>query len=673
VIGIGLKLTGSGTGQGSGAATLDLNFLSGTLPTEVTFTRSSTAWAYNSSGVLTSHATNTPRLTYDPLTLAARGLLVEEARTNIIGNSTNLAYAFWSLANIFARTPYAGLAPDGNWTATLLEDNSTAAAQYVDVTLTIPGTDTNWYTWSVFVKAGTSDLCQLRAYMTGGTVSLGSGVGVNFTFSTKTLGTPTGTGGQGAATVSDAGYTELGGGWFRIWVRIQNNNTGNTSLTCRLFPQNTSTAATGTVYAWGAQAELGSFPTSLIVTTPTWTARASTATYYDASGVLTTAASGVARLGYRYNGTTWVSAGTILESAGTNQMPGTMTGGTYWQGAGTTIATGQTAPDGTTNGLLLTESAGGVITYGASPLVGVFGTMTAGVPVTASIFVKAGTCTWLRFFVCDATSPTYSVVGWFNLATGALGTLTAGGGATSPSAAIQNVGGGFYRCSVSGILSVATTCTMLIRMASADAVTTDAGSKTMTVFGPQLEVNPSMTSYIPTTTASASRVADSSSQASATRAADIATISPLGSWFNAAEGSFVVETEVPYQTLFTTTGVSFGVADATFNNVLYLSNSSTTDSFAVQSGGVQQAALSFTTPPLIAKKVAGVYRVNDFAACRNGGSVSTDTSGALPVAPTVGRVGSAPWTAGNYLNGYVRRVRAYRAKLGAVEIQALTT
>lgn len=649
---------------------LDLSFMSGALPSNVTFTRASTAWTYNSSGVLTSHATNTPRFSYNPLTLDRRGLLIEEARTNLFGNSTNLAYSFWSLANIFARTPYAGLAPDGTWTATLLEDNSTAAAQYVDATLTIPGTDTNYYTWSCFVKAGTSDLCHLRAYMTGGTVSLGSGIGVNFTFSSKTLGTPSGTGGQGAASVSDAGYTELPNGWFRVWVRIQNNNTGNVTLTCRLFAQNTSSAATGTIYAWGAQAELGSFQSSIIITTPTWTSRASTATYHDASGVLTTAASGAARSGYRYDGTTWVSAGTILEAAGTNQMPGTMTGGTYWQGAGTTIATGQTAPDGTTNALLLTESAGGVITYGASPLVGVFGTMTSGQAVTASLYAKAGTCSWLRFFLCDTTSPTYSVVGWFNLATGALGTLTAGGGATQASYAIQNVGGGFYRCSVSGVLSTATTCTMLIRMASGDNVTTDAGSKTMTVFGPQLEVNASPTSYIPTTTAAASRVADGSSQASGVRAADVASVTSLGTWFNAAEGTALGEFALN-SVLTQNSQTILSIDDATANERYTIRCGSTNGiiGWVVVDGGVTQVGTSQTAPAVtVTNKFAGAYAVNDFAGCLNG-SVSTDTAGTLP---TVTRMTIGSRLSADYLNGYVRRIRIYDRRLPNSTLQAIT-
>lgn len=63
------------------------DFTTGSLLPTVSFTRASTAWRWNSSGVLVPETTNTPRFQYDPSSLVARGLLVEGAATNGIRNS----------------------------------------------------------------------------------------------------------------------------------------------------------------------------------------------------------------------------------------------------------------------------------------------------------------------------------------------------------------------------------------------------------------------------------------------------------------------------------------------------------------------------------------------------------------------------------------------------------
>lgn len=78
-LGFGLVLTMQRPG---GGAALGLNLLSGTLDPRITFTRASTGTYFNSAGVMQTAAVDAPRFDYDPVTLAAKGLLIEGARTN---------------------------------------------------------------------------------------------------------------------------------------------------------------------------------------------------------------------------------------------------------------------------------------------------------------------------------------------------------------------------------------------------------------------------------------------------------------------------------------------------------------------------------------------------------------------------------------------------------------
>jgi hypothetical protein len=113
----------------SSAWDFEHDFTGGTLPTNATFARADAGTRINSSGVLESITANNPRYDYNPATLAARGLLMEAARTNLFTQSTALN-ANWTGQNE-SSTDAAAAAPDGATAATRIIDNSATGSAEV--------------------------------------------------------------------------------------------------------------------------------------------------------------------------------------------------------------------------------------------------------------------------------------------------------------------------------------------------------------------------------------------------------------------------------------------------------------------------------------------------------------------------------------------------------------
>lgn len=192
--------------------------------------------------------------------------------------------------------------------------------------------------------------------------------------------------------------------------------------------------------------------------------------------------------------------------------------------------------------------------------------------------------------------------------------------------------------------------------------TPTAGTLTLTVSGTvtnaQLEIGSFRTSYIPTL------------GTAATRAADAASISGsnLTSWFNASFGTVFCGTSA----LRNASGVVYGFGN-TFDNTLYATTGSSNNVF-VRSGGAVTASL---TAPISASSVsrsAVAYQLDNFAAVSDGGTVSTDTSGAVPVSPVRFKIGSSAWdaSASNIPNGHISRLTYWPQRLGNEVLQRIT-
>ena len=134
-------------------ASLDLSFMTpGTLDPRITFTRASTGTYFDATGTLQTAAANTPRWDYDPVTHVLRGVLIEEARTNLLLNSATLSTQSVATTNTTTQLSFYGtgtITKSGTATGALV---GTGATQRVSqsfvptagtLTLTVTGTVTN--------------------------------------------------------------------------------------------------------------------------------------------------------------------------------------------------------------------------------------------------------------------------------------------------------------------------------------------------------------------------------------------------------------------------------------------------------------------------------------------------------------------------------------------------
>jgi hypothetical protein len=125
-----------------------VGFLNTNALTTGTFTRAATtngAYYYNSVGLLTTAATNEPRFDYDPLTLASRGLLLEQTATQYVQKTEK-----------FSEAVGVGITATDNTTETLSPTGQNNASKMT------------------YTASGTSNYLIPVASSTGGTLQAGS-------------------------------------------------------------------------------------------------------------------------------------------------------------------------------------------------------------------------------------------------------------------------------------------------------------------------------------------------------------------------------------------------------------------------------------------------------------------------------------------------------------------
>jgi hypothetical protein len=224
-----------------------LDFTTGVLDPRVTVTRAlNTATRVNSSGFVEGVNANLPRFDYDPVTLAPKGLLIEEMRTNVLQYSDQINQAPWTASNVTFNAN-AAISPDGTQNADKMVTSVANIAKFVSQSSLTSTTGS----FSIYAKADGETVISL--WLVNATV------GASFTL--------TGSGSTALLGATASSITAVGNGWYRCVVY---HNAASTTAHI-YFRNGSSFAGNGTsgVFLWGAQFEAGAFATSYIPTTTT--------------------------------------------------------------------------------------------------------------------------------------------------------------------------------------------------------------------------------------------------------------------------------------------------------------------------------------------------------------------------------------------------------------------
>lgn len=245
---------------------LALDFTTAVLDPRVTVARAlNTATRVNSSGNIEIVNANLPRFDYDPVTLASKGLLIEETRTNLVLGSNDFTNgSLWAVNGTPTILANQEVSPDGTTNA---------------ATFDVVGASNGFGVYTTYAIAAGTYTATLFFKRISGNIVVRLGFGVNSSrVDITTLAVINGTNSVGTVTPWKDGY-------YRFTVVV--TTASAQSLNIYSIGSNT-----GKMAIYGCQVEAGSFATSYIPTT---------------SGAVTRNADVVTMTGANFSG--WYSSG----------------------------------------------------------------------------------------------------------------------------------------------------------------------------------------------------------------------------------------------------------------------------------------------------------------------------------------------------------------------------
>ena len=576
---------------------------------------SSTATPYVKSDVTwTSRASNATYYDYT-------GML-RKSSYNIVKNSEDFSAATWvQVGDGLTATVNQGLAPNGTQTADLLTTN--AGTDFKGLQDFLGNAVANQvYTVSCYFKAGSTNYVRIHFEGGGQTAALVLDLS------------------DGSVILSqnqdDYDVVTLPNGWYRVSLTktaLSAAGFAHRVLVCN--SDGSTGGATGSIYAWGAQLETGTYAGD----------------YAKTEGSAASTARDVAFLPDG-NGN-FVSAGELLlEDAGTN-LVNYSEDFSNWANLDnhTTITVNAaTAPDGTNTADKLiptTDNSHHRLFKGVASTTGTISTFS--VYAKAAEFDKFTLLMGLGGFGA-------SVEALFDLTNGTSTIITSG---TNTTSSITNVGNGWYRCVVSSEATNNATPQHQIRLADESGNQTFSGDdvKGLFTWGAQVEHSPYPTSYIPTSGATATRAADVSSSSSNTFG---------NSFYDQTKGTVFINAKTE------TGGLYFVVDNGSFDERKpQISRTSSSNIRSTYVAGGSIAARLDVAPSAGLTKVASAYAVDNYASASSGGNLDQVTTGALPASVNTFRIG-AYHTGGSQMNGHHSRITYWPTRLSNDTLQTIT-
>lgn len=268
--------------EGADGSTLSLDFASETIDSRLTFTRASGEATYvDRTGRVAFASTNMPRFDYDPINLSDpslnifpfRGLMLEGQVVNFMKRSQAFTNAYWNDTgnNTLAvdAVAAAGSPADDTTASSLTEVFGVTVPRFVTQATGefIPAASTS-YTMSIWVKQPTSGNIGRYVQLAFWTTGFSATAYVNFDLELA-ITTAVGSGTTGRVT-------RYKNGWYRISATaISLASPASSGFQLGFVESGTAGRAAAysvaettekTIYIWGPQMELGTLPTSLIVT-----------------------------------------------------------------------------------------------------------------------------------------------------------------------------------------------------------------------------------------------------------------------------------------------------------------------------------------------------------------------------------------------------------------------